>query len=429
MQRVNDDAIDALTIPSGGREAWLSDSTVKGLRVRATSGGAKTFFACWTDKATGERRRHKIGAWGAITLKQARDAARIILGEVAKGRDPSKELARQREAAKARKAEEALTVEALIERWGQHLARNSRRPGYIGEAKRALKQVFAAHLGRPAVKLGKAEVREVFDGMLDAGKVGNAGRVKAYGRAAYGWAMGEELVRENPFAALRNISTKSGERDRVLTDDEVGEVWRAAGTLGHPFGPMIRLLLLTAQRRDEVAGLPWSELAHDHSVWTLPAGRSKNGEEHVVHLAPEAREVLAAVPRINGWSLLFTTTGKTPPSGFSVAKRRLDRAIVNERTKEAQEEGRIPAPLRPFVLHDFRRTCVTWLAQHAGVPPHVADRILNHVEGTIRGVAKVYQRAEFLPERKAALEAWARHVLSCAERREADDKVVALRRA
>jgi integrase len=102
---------------------------------------------------------------------------------------------------------------------------------------------------------------------------------------------------------------------------------------------------------------------------------------------------------------------------------------MEERAKEAAEQGRKPAQLRPFVLHDFRRTCVTWLAQYAGVPPHVADRILNHVEGTIRGVAKVYQRAEFLPERKAALEAWARHVLACAEMREDDDKVVAMRLA
>ena len=159
----------------------------------------------------------------------------------------------------------------------------------------------------------------------------------------------------------------------------------------------MRLLLLTAQRRDEVAAMRWSELSPDLAVWTVPKERAKNGRAHLVHLAPQARAVLAAVPRVKGRDLVFTTSGRAPVSGFAKAKERLDRL----------------SGVRDWRLHDCRRTAVTWMAG-AGFPPHVADRLLNHVEGAIRGVAAVYQRGEFLPERRAALEAWAGHVLACA---------------
>ena len=110
--------------------------------------------------------------------------------------------------------------------------------------------------------------------------------------------------------------------------------------------------------------------------------------------------MLAAMPRLEGCDLVFTANGRTPVSGFAKSKERLDRL----------------SGVRDWRLHDFRRTAVTWMAG-AGFPPHVADRLLNHVEGAIRGVAAVYQRGEFLPERKAALEAWAGHVLACAARK------------
>jgi integrase len=166
----------------------------------------------------------------------------------------------------------------------------------------------------------------------------------------------------------------------------------------------VRLLLLTAQRRDEVAAMRWSELWPDFAVWTVPKERAKNGRAHLVHLAPEARAVLADVPRVEGRDLVFTAHGRAPVSGFAKAKERLDRL----------------SGVRGWRLHDCRGTAVTRMAG-AGFPPHVADRLLNHVEGAIRGVAAVYQRGEFLPERRAALEAWAGHVIACGGRRAEDE--------
>ncbi len=194
-------------------------------------------------------------------------------------------------------------------------------------------------------------------------------------------------------------------------------MWRAAGTLGFPFGPLVRLLLLTAQRREEVGAMRWSELSADLSTWTIPAKRAKNGAAHVVHLAPEVRAVLAGVPRFAGSDLVFTTTGTSPVSGFSKAKERLDAAVAAARAEAAMKGGAEPEPMPAWRLHDFRRSAVTWLAgpPHR-FPPHVCDKLLNHVATTgLSDVGRIYQRAQFLAERKAALEAWARHVVGCDE--------------
>jgi integrase len=266
--------------------------------------------------------------------------------------------------------------------------------------------------------LTHAAVTGVLDKLAGDGKPAIAGRTMAYGRACYGWAVKRRRLVVNPFAGLPVIDGANPSRDRVLTDAEVGAVWRASGAMGLPFGPLVRLLLLTAQRREEVAALRWSELSADLSTWTLPAARAKNGKAHVVHLAEPARGILAGIPRIVGQDLVFSTNGKTAPSGFSKAKLALDAAI-------AREAGADPTFDAGWRFHDCRRTAVTWLAG-AGFPPHVADRLLNHVGGSIEGVAAIYQRSEFLAERKAALAAWSAHVLQCGAGAVAADNVAVL---
>jgi len=294
-----------------------------------------------------------------------------------------------------------------------------------------LRLAYKVHLARPASSLTHAAVTAVLDQLVGDGKAPTAARTMAYGRACYGWAVKRRRLQLNPFAGLPVIEGGNPTRDRVLTDAEVGAAWRAAGTLGHPFGPVVKLLLLTAQRRNDVAALRWSELSPDLTTWTLPGARAKNGRAHVVHLAEPARTILASVPRIAGQDLVFSVTGRTPPSGFSRPKL----ALVAVMGKHAAEADGIPVPevtkrtaqgqrgrLKPvqanpapgWRFHDFRRTAVTWLAG-AGFPPHVADRLLNHVGGSIQGVAAIYQRGEFLAERTAALDAWGQHVLRCGE--------------
>lgn len=163
--------------------------------------------------------------------------------------------------------------------------------------------------------------------------------------------------------------------------------------MGDPFGPFIRMLILTLARREEVAAMRWSEIAPDLSRWTIPAARAKNGKAHDVHLSEAARDILRGVPRMSGRDLIFSTTGTTPISGISKVKARLDGL----------------AEVTDWRLHDLRRTGVSRLAA-MGFDSIVADMLLAHKPGKLRGVAAVYQRHDFAPERARALDAWAAHV-------------------
>lgn len=441
MPKFTDRFIASFIPLEGAKDRQAFDTECKGLGIRVTrmavrQDGAeqfnRIFIVRWTDTATGRRVREPLGTWGALTVDKAREAARIRLGRLAAGFDPKAEREarkaedeqKRQDAARA-KTEAAFTMEKLIEDWAKlHLA--SRRPRYAAEAERALRVTFATHLKKSARSLDHEAVTAALDAMASEGKTAMAGRTMAYGRACFGWAVKRRRLAVNPFAGLPVIEGANPARDRVLTDLEVGEIWRAADGLGQPFGPITRLLLLTAQRREEVAAMRWSELSADGVTWTLPNRRAKNGRAHVIHLSEPARAVLASMPRITGQDLIFTTTGKTAPSGFSRAKLALDTAMVEGRIKAGASEEQAAGDGWRF--HDFRRTAVTWMAG-AGFPPHVADKVLNHVSGTISGVAAVYQQQEFLAERKAALEAWAAHVVACGEGKAAGAKVASLSEA
>jgi integrase len=191
-------------------------------------------------------------------------------------------------------------------------------------------------------------------------------------------------------------------RDRVLTDAEIGAIWTAAGKLGAVHGGFVRFLMLTLARRDEVARMTWAEVAPDLSTWTLPAARAKNGKAHVTHLPAPARDILSTLPRGGDDALVFGLPGANRKEGDALRPIGTFSFIARVLLRESKTEG--------WRLHDFRRTGVTVLASK-GVSPHVADRLLNHVQGTIKGVAAIYQRHEFMAERRAALEAWAGHIL------------------
>jgi integrase len=201
------------------------------------------------------------------------------------------------------------------------------------------------------------------------------------------------MVAANPFTGLP-IPTGSTARDRVLSNDELRRVWTAAYSMPEPWGPLLRLLMLTLVRREEAAGMKWSELSSDLLTWTIPATRMKRGQAHVVALPEAAQDALRAVTRVGGQDLVFSTTGRTPVSGFSKAKAALD-----------QLSG-----VTDWRLHDLRRTGVSALAA-MGFDSIVADKLLGHQPGKLSAVARVYQRHDFAAERKAALAAWAAHVV------------------
>jgi integrase len=396
------------------------------LGVRVTTKGTRTFIAQWTDPVTRRKVREPLGVWGNLTIDQAREAARVRLGAVAKGIDPKAERLRRRAEAEREHAETALTFEVLVEEWkALHLAH--RRPRYAAEAERAIQRGLTGLLKRPAARISRTAAVNALDHIVRAGKPVTAGRTMAYARACFAWGKRRGKVPENPFAELP-ISPGPTERDRALSDGEVAEVWAAAGTLGYPFGPFYKLLILTLQRREEVAGMRWSELSEDLIRWTLPGIRMKNGKPHTVHLSEAARTVLGSIPRLEGCDFVFSTTAyrltasegteptgnrkrePKPISGFSQGKRYLDAAIAKVRAEAAAKLGHKPQPMTAWRVHDLRRTGVTTLAA-LGFDSIVVDKLLAHQPAKLRGVAGIYQRHDFARERAAALDAWAAHVI------------------
>ena len=399
--------IETLECPTGRRDMMVFDDEQVGLGVRVTAGGGKSFLAQF--RYAGEKRRIPLGSCSAISLAGARDAVRAILGDVAKGRDPAGERKEAARRAKRKAAHEALTLDALVGQW-EALRLADKRERYAAEAVRAVRHAFEKHLKAPAADLDRAAVVRVLDRLAKDGKAAMASRTAAYGRACYQWAVKRGSLESNPFANLP--LTPVAKRERVLTDAELVAVWKATDGPG-PFDSIVRMLMLTGQRREEVTAITWDEIAGDLSTWTLPANRAKNGAAHIVPVSPQAQAILRAAPcregKANRPKLVFP--GRNGPfNGFSKAKANLDKV----------------SGVEDWRLHDLRRTMATGL-QRLGVRLEVTEAVLNHVAGSRAGIIGVYQRHTWADEKRAALNAWGGHVAAIVEDREAGGNVTPLR--
>jgi integrase len=232
-------------------------------------------------------------------------------------------------------------------------------------------------------------------------------RGRAIGHALstlFGWLVEHRKIANDPTLGMY-VPGPPKARERVLSSDEIRWFWRACDQVGYPFGPLCKTLLLTGARREEGRGLSRAELSDDGALWMVPGSRTKNHIAHAVPLSPLVREIIAASPRIENAAGLIFTTGTGPVGGFSKYKRRLDAAMLGAAREERGKDATIP----PWVLHDLRRSAATGMAD-LGVAPHIVEAALNHVSGARAGVAGTYNRATYLPEKKAALERWAAHV-------------------
>jgi integrase len=229
-----------------------------------------------------------------------------------------------------------------------------------------------------------------FDRVVDAGAPIAANRVLAATRKLFNWLLARDLITASPCAGVKP-PTGERSRDRVLDDKELRAVWLAAEEIGWPFGAMVKTLVLTGQRRDEVARMEWSEIDFGDKLWTLPRERVKNDEKHEVLLSDAAIAVLKSVPRIAGSRYVFTTNGEAPSSGYSKGKRRLDALLSSD--------------MPPWRLHDLRRTTASGMAR-LGINLPVIEKVLNHASGSFAGIVGVYQKHEFSEEKRRALDAW-----------------------
>jgi len=385
----------------GARDWMLWDDKLSGFGLKVTPKGAKTFIFQYRMGGRGSPvRRYTIGRFGNVTPDGARKIAEDLSYSVSKGTDP------QREKVETSTRAVDLAFKGYVERFASECLRTDWASTHA-YAHSLLTKYAVPVLGNKGMhEISKPDIRAV---------TAKARKTPATERNLYGvmrrmftFAVDVGDIQLSPMMGMKPPA-KPASRDRVLEDYELKLVWNASHDLGKPFGPLVRLLIVTAARRDEVAGMDWAELKRSTQQWNLPAARSKNGSAVTIILSSMAIAELDALAGGDVWprsGFVFSTTGKTAVSGFSRSKRRLDKAIgVMLKNTDC------PPALAPWRYHDLRRTVATGL-QRLGVRFEVTESVLNHVGTSKGGVAGIYQRHDWADEKRAAVAAWAAHLNS-----------------
>lgn len=397
--RITKRSVDALE--RADREVFLWDEELKGFGLRLTPKGAKSYVLQYRmGGREAPSKRFTIGAHGSpFTPEKARKEAERLKILVRQGIDPL-----QAEQDRRRQAVD-LAFDAYVELFTNLYLEKRWKQWKLGAG--VLRREATAVLGKkPLPQLKRSDFNGIWERLQEKPAV--ARLTHATLRKLLRWAVSRGDLERSPLEGVE-APPPVASRDRVLSDKELAVLWNCLSKLGYPFAPYFRLLILTGQRREEVAGVSWSELDRENATWVIPAGRTKNGQPQLVPLSAPAVGVLDQLANGTAWpakGLVFTTTGKTPVSGFSRAKRKLEIFMRDG----LSEGGEMPL----WRAHDLRRTLATGL-QRLGVRFEVTEAVLNHVSGSRSGVAGVYQRHNWADEKREALGRWANHVLSIAE--------------
>jgi integrase len=364
------------TLPVKGMDVLYPDDEVPNFYLRVREGGSRTYLIQWRQGRA--QRRSTVGKIGIYTVDEARKKARQLLVGIDNGTDPIAMKAQAR--VDDRQLFGVLATEYLDVR-----ARDM-RANSLEQCKLHLLKYFVPLHRLPLHKINRATIAaELRIISKERGPVA-ANRGRSTLSAFFGWCIGEGIIEANPVLNT-NKSAEGMGRERVLTDAELVAVWHACP--GNDYGNIVKLLMLTGQRRNEISGLRWAEIVDGALV--LPRERTKNGRAHAVPLSPQALAVLHEQPQRVGREFVFGE-GKIGFSGFAAAKKRLDEA--------SGVEG--------WVVHDLRRTVATRMCD-LGVGPHIVEALLNHV-GHKSGVAGIYNRSVYAEEKRAAMLLWGNHV-------------------
>src|SRR5262245_237411 len=283
--------------PSAERRE-IADGLMSGLYLIVQPSGARSWAVRY--RHHGQSRKHTLGPYPAIDLKAARALAGKALRRNAEGHDP----AREKILARAAKAD---SIDRIVEDFFERHVRRSNRPRTAQETERLLRQhVLPRWRGRMVHEITRRDVLDILDRVVEGGAPIAANRVLAAARKFFNWCVARDIIAASPCAGIKPPTAERA-RDRVLSDDELRLVWQAADKLGKTFGPLVKLLALTGQRRDEVARMRWEEIDVENRLWTLPAERTKNNQPHQVPLSTAALTVLERVSRIKESSFVFTT--------------------------------------------------------------------------------------------------------------------------
>ena len=387
------DAIKDLKLPAEKTDAIFFDDDLKGFGIRLRRDGGRlrrSWIAQY--RANGRTRRSKIGDVEKLTATQARDFATTVLAKVILGRDPQSEKAAERKAARTLRsiADDYLEIKKFEMEKGKY------RPASYRVTKLYLTGTayFGPLHSTTITDISLADIATRLNAITRNNGSVTAGRARSALSSLFTWAMQQGLMGDRPHNPV--IATKKPEdatpRDRVLDDHELAAIWRACED--DDFGKIVRLLTLTACRRDEIGGLRRSEIKSDGTLM-LPAERVKNGHKHTLPLMPTALSIIGDVHERSSRDQLFGDRSSRGFTRWSQSKRELD--------------DRLGADVAEWRLHDIRRSVATWMGD-LGVEPHIIEAALNHYSGHRGGVAGIYNRAKYERQVRAALALWADHL-------------------
>jgi integrase len=396
-------SVTKMRAPKTGRIEYF-DTLLPSFGLRITASGVKSWVLM--TRVHGKLKRVTLGRFPVVGLADARDLARKAIADAQEGKTPIG----------ARNRRQSLTGDTVAAALAEFIARDQR-----GKGRRSWRQVeqvltreltAAGWMDRQITGIGKRDVVEILDQVMDRRASYMANRTLAHLRRMLAWCVERGILETSPAAGVRAPGEERS-RDRELDPHELAMVWRGCDALGWPFGPLVRLLITTAQRRDEVAHMAWPDMDLERRLWTLPRELTKADRVHEVPLSTLAIEIIDDLPRL-GDGLAFPANrsgSRRAVSGFSKAKAKLDAEMLKLLRKEAAESGGDPAKvkLEPWRLHDLRRTAASNMAR-LGHPPHVVSAILNHAPAATQGITAIYNRHRYGDEKRAALEAWGREV-------------------
>lgn len=376
------------TYTSGSKKRReIPDAGKPGLYLVIQSSGKKS----WAVRYRHKRQPRKLTLNGFPSLMVARKLAQEALDRVAEGFDPAAEK-------KFSTTDSHLLKDVMAQFIERHVIAKTRATSARSTIRLLSKEVLPAWGERPISEITKREVIDLLDDVADRSRL-SANRLLSCIRKLFNWCVERDLLAFSPATGVKPPLEESS-RDRVLSDEEMQNLVKACKAVGYPAGTMTLLMLLTAQRRNEVCGMKWSELSLDGGVWTLPAERTKNGKLHPVPLSPEVVDVLKSIHRISGNEFVFPSlTGISHLSNFSRAKKQIDAALGQH------------LDLPRWTFHDLRRTAASGMARQ-GVSLPVIEKVLNHTSGSFAGIVGVYQRHDFAGEKRDALTRWAAFVTS-----------------
>jgi integrase len=393
-----------IALPNGKRDHIAFDATLKGfgLRIRRLSGGriARSWIIQY--RQHGHTRRMIIADAEKVTAAPARERARKLLAAVELGGDPQGEKCDRR--AKDTNSLRSVISDFIAQKTKVKPSTLRMLRGYL-EGPAQGPYLKPLH-GMPIDRVTRKDIAARLLAVAKATGEPTAIALRAKLSGLFGWAMEMGLCEVNPvIGSYRPPQQKT--RERVLKDAELRSIWRALGD--DDYGRVIKLLILTGCRREEIAGMAWCEF--DQGTWTLPAARSKNGRPHALPVTDLMQEIVDAVPHRAGNDLLFGYRGKRGFGDWSKCKRALDDKL----------------DLPKWVIHDLRRSVATGMGNNLGIQPHVVEEILNHQSGHKRGVAGIYNRSPYEREVRAGMALWCDHIRALIEGGER--KVLAFERA